>query len=302
MHKKNRLRLAAALLLPALFMSACSRRDEAKVGTPADPLVIVISPAHTPADPGALAVMKKHIETASGLAVELRPVRTPAEAVKAFDAGLADAGLLTLEEYLVARQEYRVKAVLQALRGDRLEDYEGVLLARKGGPSGVADLNGKRVGFVGPYSVSGFTLPALYLKKAGVKPVLDFSDGHAAVLKKLLDGGVDAAATYARQASHAPGLKVIAVTGRVPNEPVVVRGNLPADKRDAIAAALTSLAATPEGQKALGAMADITGFQPVDASVYKPMHELLRSEGKSVYDLVPGAWEIYRLNQPFMPD
>lgn len=295
-------RCAAALLLLAVLLAGCSRRDEARIGTPADPLVIVISPAHAPAAPAALDAVKKHIETATGMSVKLRVAATPADAVKAFDSGLADAGLLTLEEYLVARQEYRVKAALQALRGDRLDDYEGVLLARKDGPSGVADLNGKRVGFVGPYSVSGFTLPALYLEKAGVKPVLDFSDSHAAVLKKLLDGGIDAAATYARQAGNAKGLKVIAVTGRVPNEPFVTRGNMPAAKREVLAAAMVSLTSTPEGNKALAAMADITGFQPVDESVYRPMHDLLRGQGKAVYDLVPGAWEIYRVNQPFMPD
>lgn len=296
-------RYAAALLLPALVLAGCSRRDESKVGTAADPLTVVISPAHAPADPAALDVIKKHLETATGMTVTLKVARSQVEAVRAFDAGLSDAGLLTLEEYLVARQEYRVKATLQALRGNRLEEYEGVLLTKaRGGAATVADLAGKKVGFVGPYSVSGFTLPALYLSKAGVKPSLDFSDTHAIVLKKLAAGDIYAAATYARQANNAPGLKVMAVTGRVPNEPLVTRGSLPAAKRDALAAAFTSLSSTPEGLKALQSLADITGFQPVDENVYRPMHDLLRSQGKTVYDMMPGGWDIYRLNQPFMPD
>ena len=95
------------------------------------------------------------------------------------------------------------------------------------------------------------------------------------------------------------GLKVLAVTGRVPNEPVIFRRGLDEKKRQAIEAAFISLAAKPECRKALGALADITGFKPADPSVYRPLHELLRSEGKAVYDLVPQGWEIHRLNQPY---
>ena len=32
------------------------------------------------------------------------------------------------------------------------------------------------------------------------------------------------------------------------------------------------------------------------------LHELLLTEGKTVYDLVPGGWDIYRLNQPYLPE
>ena len=73
-------------------------------------------------------------------------------------------------------------------------------------------------------------------------------------------------------------------------------------KREKLLAAFSTLADNPEGRRALGAMADITGFRPVDASVYKPIHDLIRSEGKAVYDLVPDGWTIYRLNQPYFHD
>jgi ABC-type phosphate/phosphonate transport system substrate-binding protein len=268
------------------------------VGTPANPLVIVLSPAHVP-PAGPLAAIKKHLEEATGLSVELTPVPSPGAAVGAFASGRTDAGLLTLEEYLVAREEYGVRAGLQALRADGQAGYEGVLLARAGGPQSVAELAGEKVGFVGPYSVSGFTLPVIFLEKAGVKAQPYFAAAHPAALKLLLDGQVAAVATYARQARRVPGLKVLAVTGQVPNEPVVFRKGLSAEKAAALQSALVSLARSKAGAKALGAVADITGFKPVDEDVYKPLHELLRGEGRTVYDLVPEGWDIYRLNQPF---
>ena len=296
-------KLGLTCLLPALLTAGCSRRDEATVGTPANPLVIVLSPAHLPSEAGALEAMRKRLSEVSGLAIELKAEATPAEAISAFDSGKADAGLLTLEEYLVAREEYGVRPALQALRGKDLSEYEGVLLTRaKDGASSVPALAGRKVAFVGPYSVSGFTLPTLFLEKAGVKVEPDFAAGHDEALKKLLGGEALAAATYARQAQKAPGLKVLAVTGTVPNEPLVFRRGLRGEKLEAVKAAFLSLASTPEGRKALGSVADITGFRPVDSKVYKPLHDLLLANGRAVYDLVPQGWDIYRLNQPYMPD
>lgn len=295
-------RLLSAGLLPALLLAGCARRDEATVGTPANPLVVQLSPAYVPAAAGAEETIKKLLEKVSGLTIEFRTARTQGEAIRAFDSGRADAGLMTLEEYLVAREEYGVHPELQVLRGKGGAEYDGVLLTRaKGGAASVAALAGGRVGFVGPYSVSGFVLPAIYLEKAGIKVQPDFSTGHEENVAKLLKGEVEAAATYGRQASR-PGLKVLAVTGKVPNEPLVTRRGLLPEKRQALAEAFLALNSSAEGRKALASMADITGFRPADAAVYRPLHELLLAQGRPVYDLVPNGWEIYRLNQPYMPD
>lgn len=294
-------RVLCAGMLPALLLAGCARRDEASVGTPANPLVVLLSPAHAPAAPAALAYIQEHLQKATGLTVRVETAATPGAAINPFGSGKADAGLLTLEEFLVAREEYGVQPGLQALRGDRLADYEGVLLARAaGGPKTVADLAGMKVGFVGPYSVSGFTLPVVFLEKAGVKAEREFSAGHDENVRKLLDGRLAAAATYARQAGKHKELRVLAVTGRVPNEPLVFRCDLAEAKREAVKAAFVGLADSKEGRKALGAVADITGFRPVSAEVYRPLHEMLRAGGKSVYDLMPEGWEIHRLNQPYI--
>ncbi len=293
---------AALCVAAALALGGCSRRDERTVGTPENPLVVVFSPAHSPSS-GALAFIRKHLQTATGLSVDLKVAETPAAAIKQFSAGLADAGLVTLEEYLVAREEYGVRPELQALRGDRLAEYEAAILTKSsGGAKRVEDLKGKEFGFVGPYSVSGFTLPAIFLKHAGITVAAYFAPTHESNLKKLVKGEIYAAATYAGQASRYPGLKILVYTGKVPNEPVIVRNSLSPEKRKALSEAFLTLAGTGEGRKALGAVADITGFRPADEAAYRPMHDLLLAEGQSVYDLIPEGWQIYRLNQPYYPD
>ncbi|OIN99525.1 MAG: hypothetical protein AUJ51_12655 [Elusimicrobia bacterium CG1_02_56_21] len=295
-------RLLAAGSLSAVLLAGCSKRDEATVGSPENPLVVVISPAHNPpVSSGALDFLKKHLETETAMSVELQVAGSPGAAIKKFDTGKADAGLLTLEEYLVAREEYGVRAALQVLRGDKLAEYEGVILTRAAdGARRVSDLAGKKVGFVGPYSVSGFTLPSIYLHRAKVDVVPYFSSGHQENIKNLVGGEVYAAATYARQALRSPDLKILAFTGKAPNEPVVVRSGLAAEKRKALESAFMSIGRTKEGRRALGLVADITGFRPADEALYRPLHDLIRSEDKAVYDLIPDGWEIYRLNQPYM--
>lgn len=293
----------AAGLTAILFMSGCSRRDEATIGTPSNPLVVVLSPAYSPSSvPGAEGTIKKHLESASGMTVQLRVAPTQMEAINAFSGGKTDVALLRLEEYLVARQEFGVSPGLQVIRDGKSYDYDAVILGREGKVQSLGELRDGKIGFVGPYSVSGFTLPSIYLKKAGGEFTPVFSESHDENVGRLLKGEFDAAATYARNVSKHKGLKILAITGKIPNEPVAVRRGLDAAKRDKILAAFSSLAGKPEGRKALSAMADITGFRPVDASVYKPIYDLIRSEGKAVYDLVPSGWTIHKLNQPYYPD
>lgn len=298
--KINVNRLLLAGVMPALLLAGCSRRNEGTVGTPANPLVVLLSPAHSPSG-GSLEVIRKHIEKAAGISVAVRVAKSASDTVRELGSGAVDAAIVTIEEYLVAREEYGVRPELQVLRGGGMSEYKGVILARAaGGPAGVAQLSGKKIGFVGPYSVSGFTLPSIFLKKAGISFEPQFFSGHNENVANLRGGKIDAAATYARQASRYPELKILAVTGIVPNEPLVTRGRLSQEKRDAVVAAFLTLADTPQGKKALGGVADLTGFRPVTAEVYRPLHELIRSNGKSIYDLVPEGWEIRKLNQPYV--
>jgi len=52
-------RVLCAAMLPALLLAGCSRRDEASVGTPANPLLVLLSPAHAPAAPAALVYIQE---------------------------------------------------------------------------------------------------------------------------------------------------------------------------------------------------------------------------------------------------
>src|SRR5258706_329444 len=107
----------AALVAALVCAAGCQRRDLAAVGGPRAPLVLLVSPSHAAgARPDELRALGSLLGGASGLAVEVRVAATPEAAVQAFGRDEADAGLLSLFEYLLARQEYGVDARLQVLR------------------------------------------------------------------------------------------------------------------------------------------------------------------------------------------
>jgi len=295
------IRRAAVLLALAAGLSACIGRSESSIGKPQSPLVVVLSPAHAPAAPESLRSISERLSLGSGLTVDVRAAASPLDAIEQLGTRKADAGILSLDEFLLAREEYGVDAGLQVLRGKSETQFDGVILVMaKSTAKKAADLDGGKFGFVDPYSVSGFLLPAQFLKNEGVKVESRFLGSHGKALEALLKGEVAAIATYGNQAAGRKDLRILARTGTVPNEPFVFRGGLRPEKREAITKALKDLADSPEGKKTVLTVADITGFGPVDDKAYRSVHDILESAGRTVYDIVPDGAEVRRLNQPYI--
>lgn len=145
--------------------------------------------------------------------------------------------------------------------------YEGVIVARAdSGIAGLKDLRGKRVAFVDRFSSSGYVAPKALLEKAGIQVPgdlatrvpgePDFLSRHDNVVNAVYFGRADAGAvyqgavadTFARDPARAVELVEIARTGRIVNEPVVVRADLPAETKKRIADAFLGLVLGPEEQ------------------------------------------------------
>lgn len=296
-------RLMAVGVVSAFALTGCSLRKEATVGTPENPLVVVFSPEHAPVGTRQpLLFINKYLSEQTGMTVETRTAASSLEVIDSLGSDKADVAFMTTEEYLVAREQYRVQAALQVNRRGSETKYDGIILVKAAnGPKAAAALAGKKFAFADTYSISGYFLPSVFLKKAGIKVEPVFAGGHKAAVAALLEGRADAAATYAAAAAGQPELRVLAVTGTAPNEPVVVRRGLLPEKRQAVLIALSALPNTPEGRRALGAVADISGFSPASEDAYRAMHSAILAAGKSVYDLLPEGWHIRQLNEPYMP-
>jgi phosphonate transport system substrate-binding protein len=138
--------------------------------------------------------------------------------------------------------------------------YAGEIIVRSDAKiNTLADLRGKRFAFVDPQSSSGYAAPRRMLEAAGLRlpedlktrhpGELDFLSKHDNVVNGVLFDRFDAGAVYAgavedvfaKNPARRKEITVLAHTGKIPNEPIVVRSDLGAERRRRIRKAFLTL-------------------------------------------------------------
>jgi phosphonate transport system substrate-binding protein len=150
------------------------------------------------------------------------------------------------------------------------------------------DIGGKTFAFNDPNSTSGYLLPmTFFITEMGVDPKrhfskLTFSGSHEASVLAVANKKVEVASTnlpdmqqLTREGKVARGaLRVIWVSKLIPNDPVVVRKDLPASLRSAIQESLTTMKQrSPEAFAQAGAFFG-GGFVPVDDGKYQIVRDM----------------------------
>ncbi len=154
---------------------------------------------------------------------------------------------------------------------------------------------GKRPCFADPQSTSGYVIPLIFLKKAGLTeadiktPV--FTQGHTQTVRAVYAGGIcDYGATFvdARTSSalaqDLPDVmdKVVIVyqtPALIPNDNMSYAPDMPKELRDTITAAMLKIAGTEEGKKALNDLYQIGGLVQVDDTAYDEFRSYLTASG-----------------------
>jgi len=161
--------------------------------------------------------------------------------------------------------------VINAQSGDLLlageidgkTSYESLWLGRSDSTyASIADLKGKPVAFASKTSTSGFLMPLLDLTQKGLvdpaKPNPEsffgtgnvfFGTGYVSAVERVLDGSAEAAAVsdYVMlkdkhlKPEQKATLRIIARQGPVPTHCLAVRAALPAERKEALRAALEGL-------------------------------------------------------------
>ncbi len=154
----------------------------------------------------------------------------------------------------------------------------------------VADLKGHTIAFSDPGSTSGNLFPRYALLKAGLNPDSDvkiqFAGSHTASLLALVNGKVDAGEVNSQQQATASAagqfdttkFRTIWRSAPIPNDPITVRGDLPAAFRQAVTKALLSL--TPAQLKQLDTELGVDSgpMIPGRDSLYKQIRDLVAVE------------------------
>ena len=149
------------------------------------------------------------------------------------------------------------------------------------------DMAGKTFAFNDPNSTSGYLVPsAFFMMEMGIDPQkhfskVIFSGSHEASILAVANKKVDVASTnlpdlqQLTRENKVPrgGLRVIWVSRLIPNDPVVIRKDMPASLRAAVTESLTTMKARhPETFKEIGAW--VGNFIAADDAKYNVVREL----------------------------
>lgn len=200
--------------------------------------------------------------------------------------------------YVLAADRGVVEAALIAIRFGS-PTYNGQIIVRAdSGITSISGLRGKTFARPDPLSTSGWIIPMLTMRAAGINPDTDLKEivdvgSHDSVVAAVYNGDVDAGATYvtarARIEKDYPDVMekviVIEITEDIPNDGVQFSPTVPDEIREKIVNALLEIAETEEGKEALNTAYQWEGLLKHDDTFYDPFRQVLQASGLSIDEL-----------------
>jgi phosphonate transport system substrate-binding protein len=240
------------------------------------------------------------LEDETGYVFDILVATEYAGAIEAMCSDPAEAQMSSLNtfSYVLANERCGVESELVAVRYGS-PTYNGQIIANAdSGISSLSDLAGKTFCRPDPLSTSGWIIPELTMRAAGIDPNADLTEvvdagSHDAVVAAVYSGDCDAGATYVDARStieeeHADVMEqvvVIELTEDIPNDGVQFISGMDAEMRDTIVNALLTIAGTEEGQEALDVAYSWAGLEEHGDEFYDPFRQVLQASGLSIQDL-----------------
>jgi phosphonate transport system substrate-binding protein len=247
----------------------------------------------------AYKALTKALATNLGCPVSLTINTNYTAEVEAMKAGKIDVGEFGPLGYIFAHK--LAKAVPIAVFADKNKKpvtYTAALWVPVDSPiKTVAELKGHTIAFSDPGSTSGNLMPRYALLKAGLNPDKDvtikFAGGHPQSLLALTNGQVDAAEVNSQQQATAVAagqfdtskFRVLWRSAPIQNDPITVRGDLPAAFQTAVKNALLKL--TPAQLKLVDTELGVDSgpMVPAKDSFYNNIRALVNLEHLKISDI-----------------
>lgn len=130
--------------------------------------------------------------------------------VSALTTGDVDLAWLSPMSVVSAEAAGKARVLLKAVRRDQPFYWGSVIVKRDSGIEAITQLAGKKFGWTDPSSTAGHLITKAALMRAGVKPESDFAanqflGAHDKLVRAVLDGTVDAGATFANDPEEEVG-------------------------------------------------------------------------------------------------
>ncbi len=288
-----------AFLVPSVFASG---QQEAELGTEENPIVWAFVPSGDTQEiaAGGQAVADMIFDM-TGLVVEASVATEYAGVIEALQSDPPSAHMASLATfaYVVAADRGVAESELVAVRFGR-PFYDGQIIANvDSGISELSDLEDKSFARPDPLSTSGWIIPSLTMRAAGLNPDTDLSQivdagGHTGVVTSVYNGDVDAGATYVDARGEIEEdfpdvydqVQVIEVSAPIPNDGVQFHPSISEEMREEIITALLEIAEDEEGAEALEQAYSWQGLERHGDDFYDPFRQVLQAAGVSAGELM----------------
>ncbi|MBI4572283.1 MAG: phosphate/phosphite/phosphonate ABC transporter substrate-binding protein [candidate division NC10 bacterium] len=210
--------------------------------------------------------------------------------VEALRNKTADMAFVHPAGYVFASQEAKAQIVAVDVWHGKTSYTSRIFVRKDSGFKKLEDLRGKTIAFIDPGSTSGYVYPMVMLIKKGLVKDRDpktffkeamFTGTHEAALLALLNGSVDAVASfdlapeqYLKDKERVERLTYIAETAPIPEAGVIVREGMDPAVVKKLYDALMAFNA-PEYRPILKDFYGIDGFAPAKDSDYNPVREAI---------------------------
>lgn len=289
------------ILIGALaLVSGCS--SEAELGSEDNPIIWVVVPSgETERVTSGFDSVAELLQADTDLYFKPLVATEYAGAIEALCSDPAEAHMASLATfaYVLAADRDCADAALLSVRFGS-PTYNGQFLVRA--DSGITDLSqlgGKTFCRPDPLSTSGWVIPSVMLRAAGVDPdtglaqVVD-SGSHEGVAAAVYNGDCDVGATYVdartRIEEDYPDVMeqtmVIALEPDIPNDGVQFVKDFDSEMRAKIVDGLMAISQTEAGVEALDTAYQWQELTPADDSFYDAFRQILQAAGVDVESLM----------------
>jgi len=270
------------------------------VGTAADPLVMSFVPSgETEQITASADKIAELLGAETGLTIKTNVATSYAAVIEAMGAGNAHVAWLPTLSYILAHEKYDVRPILVVGRFGTTTYASQIIAKAGGGVTSIADLKGKSFCRPDALSTSGWVVPSVTMKAAGLDPDVDLdkiidAGGHDGVVTAVYKGDCAAGATFVDARGQIEEeypdvmdvVTVVATSDTIPNDNVSVIASLPEGVVQAIKDGLLAIGKTEEGAEALSTVYGVETLEPADDSFYDAFRVTLDKAGVEVDTLI----------------
>jgi phosphonate transport system substrate-binding protein len=259
------------------------------------PLHLVLTPSQKPTDLLATGDEFGRVLTKlTGIPVRVTVASDYAAVVEALRNRTADLAFVHPGGYVLASREAKATIVVRNLWHGKSSFTSRIFVRKDSGIKSVEELRGRTIAFVDPASSSGYIYPMVLLIQKGLVKDRDpktffkevvFSGAHDASMRALLNGHVDAIASfdlareqYLRDPAERERLIFVAETPEIPEAGIAARPGLDPAVLARIRGALLQIRA-PEYADLLKRLYEIDGFAPAEDRDYDPVRAAMELLG-----------------------